>query len=226
MDKELEQAIWKFNFRPDSYVHESWLKLMPEGEILAKLIQQRSNSRAYGNVAWYVLSRLGLADNVFFDFSKPLTRIVLWPSKDIEQLVLYIGAVFHAKLLSKIIQRDDLIKIQRLLGDELFSFMQQRAPAIGHKVSMTLALPSELSLKQRIILVGLLCLRAALHVYPDTVWKRLMFKLDRAWYVDWKQHAKLGSPFMEQADECSVLIQKVAIDIRMGVNRDGKILFG
>ena len=226
MDKELEQAIWKFNFRPDSYVHESWLKLMPEGEILAKLIQQPSNSRAYGNVAWYVLSRLGLADNVFFDFSKPLARIVLWSSKDIEQLVLYTGAVFHAKLLNKIIQRDDLIKIQRLLGDELFSFMQQRASAIGHKVSMTLALPHELSLKQRIVLVGLLCLRAALRVYPDTVWKRLMFKLDRAWYVDWKQHAKLGYPFMEQADECSVLIQKVAIDIRMGVNRDGKILFG
>jgi hypothetical protein len=71
----------------------------------------------------------------------------------------------------------------------------------------------------------MLCLRAAFAEYPPAFWKRLVYKLEREFFVLWKRFAKSGQEMDTQAAECAVLVQKVAIEIKMGVSRDGKILF-
>lgn len=222
IDDALIQAVWKFNFRPDLYVHESWLKAMPEGEVLQRLVGVHStNSR----VPHYMLTRLGVAESVFFDFRSPLSQIALWGGEDIKQLVEYLGAVLYADLARLVITREDITRLRHIVGEDLYAFMQQRAPVLTHKVGKPPAFPGKMGLRNRMALAGLLCLRAAFNRFPDAFWKRLMFKLERDWYVQWKRHARFGGAWDRASGECAVLVQKVAIEIKIGVGRDGKILF-
>ncbi|MGB3918746.1 SctK family type III secretion system sorting platform protein [Thiothrix litoralis] len=219
---ELSQAVWRFNFRPDSYLHASWLATMPDGQVMQALFGQ---TRGEGRLVQHMMQRLGLRDSVFFDFSKPLSRLALWRGQELEQLILYLGAVFHFQALRRIVTRDDLLKVQQLLGDDLYRFLQQRAPLLTHNVTTEIAFPAHMGLKKRFALAGMLCLRAAFADYPSAFWKRLAYKLEREFYVLWKRHAKCGAEMDTQTAECAVLVQKVAIEIKMGVSRDGKILF-
>lgn len=222
MTDEFSQAVWRFNFRPDSYIHPSWLATMPDGKVMQALLgQERGESR----LLQHMMQRLGLHDSVFFDFSKPLTRLALWRGQELGQLVLYLGAMFHFQLLRRIVTRDDLLKTQQVLGDDLYRFVQQRAPLLTHNISAEIEFPSPIGLKKRFVLAGMLCLRAAFAGYPPSFWKRLVYKLEREYYVLWKRHAKSGQALETQAAECAVLVQKIAIEIKMGVSRDGKILF-
>ncbi|SEA86308.1 YOP protein translocation protein K (YscK) [Thiothrix caldifontis] len=219
---EFSQAVWRFNFRPDSYIHPSWLATMPDGKVMQALFGQvRGESR----LLRHMMQRLGLHDSVFFDFSKPITRLALWRGQELGQLILYLGAVFHFQLLRRIVTREDIIKTQRLLGDDLYRFLQQRAPLLTHNISTSITFPQHMGLKKRFVLAGMLCLRAAFAGYPPAFWKRLVYKLEREYYVLWKRYAKCGQVLETQAAECAVLVQKVAIEIKMGVSRDGKILF-
>lgn len=218
----LVQAIWRFNFRPDTYVHPSWLAAMPEGKVVQRLL---ASGKGDGRVVSHVMQQLGLQDNVFFDFSKPLSKLALWRGQELQQLVLYLGAMFHGRLLRRVITRDGIAQLHRVLGDDVFRFLQRRTLLVNHNVTATIPFPKELGLKQRFILAGLLCLRAAFVGYPAAFWQRLLYKLERGWQQLWKQHEALGAGLVAQAAECTVLVQKIAIEMKMGVNSDGKILF-
>lgn len=223
IDDALTKAIWRFNFRPDLYAHKSWLQAMPEGDVLQRLV----DAPLSGNrTAEYILSRLGVAENVFFDFRSPLAQIALWSGEDIQKLVEYLGATLYCDLARLVISREDITRLRHTIGEDLYAFMQQRAHALmSENLGKPPMFPGELSLKTRMILAGLLCLRAAFSRFPDAFWKRLMFKLDRSWYVQWKQYARYGAAWERTSGECAVLVQKLAIEIKIGVGRDGKILF-
>ena len=124
---ELSQAVWCFNFRPDSYLHPSWLTTMPDGQVMLALFGQK---RGESRLVQHMMQRLGLHDSVFFDFSKPLSRLALWRGQELEQLILCLGAVFHFQVLRRVVIRDDLLKVQQVLGDDLYRFLQQRAPLL------------------------------------------------------------------------------------------------
>lgn len=218
----LSQAIWRFNFRPDSYVHPSWLATMPEGKVMQQL---QAKGHDAGRLVQHMMQRLGLQDSVFFDFTKPLARLALWRGQELQQLILCLGAVFHTQLLRRIVTREGITQLQNVLGEELFRFLQQRAVRLNHNVTASIVFPEHMGVKKRFILAGMLCLRAAFAEYPPAFWKRLVYKLEREWYVLWKRHADLGTELHGMAAECAVLVQKVAIEIKMGVSRDGKILF-
>lgn len=219
---ELSQAVWRFNFRPDSYLHSSWLATMPDGQVMQALFGQ---ARGESRLVQHMMQRLGLHDSVFFDFSKPLARLALWRGQELEQLILYLGAMFHFQVVRRIVTRDDLLKTQQVLGEDLYRFLQQRAPLLTHNVTTDIPFPEHMGLKKRFALAGMLCLRAAFAGYPAAFWKRLVYKLEREFFVLWKRYAKCGEELDAQASECAVLVQKVAIEIKMGVSRDGKILF-
>lgn len=222
VDDELTRAIWKFNFRPDLYIHASWLSAMPEGQVVLGLA---GSGRGQARLAQHMLARLGIAESVYFDFRSPLSRIALWNGQDIGYLVEHLGAVLYRELARKVIARDDIMRVRHALGEDMYAFMQQRAQTLTHKLNDLPSLPNTMTLRKRLILMGLLCLHAAFNRYPESFWVRLMFKLERDWYVQWKRYARLGKTLEGQSGECAVLVQKVAIEIKMSVGHDGKILF-
>lgn len=222
IDDELTRAVWKFNFRPDLYTHTTWLQAMPEGKVVLGLV---SMGKDQGRLAQHMLARLGIAESVYFDFRSPLSQIALWNGQDIESLIEHIGAVLYRDVARKVIARDDILRVRHALGEDMYAFMQQRAQSLTHKLKHLPVFPNDMTLHKRLTLAGLLCLHAAFNRYPESFWMRVMFKLKRDWYVQWQRYARLGKTLESQGGECAVLVQKVAIEIKMSIGHDGKILF-
>lgn len=219
---KLSSLVWEFNFRPDHYIHDSWLEHMPDGPLIRKLVGRH---RSADRIVQHLLQRFGLENQVFFNFSNSLTRIALWSGADLERLVLHTGAVFYHARVQKIVIKDDVHKIRDEMGEELFQFMQSRALPIKGKMELDLLLPKKLSIRNMLILSGLLCLHSALGGYSMALRKRMMLKLPHEWFVLYKRAAVLGKELNKQNAECAALIQKIAIEIKIGVGRDGQIHF-
>lgn len=221
-NSKLVHLVWEFNFRPDHYTHESWLEQMPDGPLIKKLVgKQRSADR----IVQHLMQRFGLENQVFFNFNHSLTRIALWSGTDLERLILHTGTVFYYKRVQKIVVREEVQQLQEQLGNELFTFMQRRTPLVKGKLALNLTLPEQLAPKQALILSGLLCLQQALQEYPPALRKRLMLKLPYEWYVLYKRYESLSLELRDQPKECAALIQKIAIEVRMGMTSDGQIRF-
>lgn len=222
-NNKLSSLVWEFNFRPDHYVDSSWLEQMPDGPLLNKLV---GSERAADRIVTHLLKRFDLENQVFFNFSNSLSRIALWSSEDLKKLILHTGSVFYYAKVQKIVVREELHEVRDALGEELFQFMQKRALHVKGKMDLELKLPDQLSCDNALILGGLLCLQAAFGDYPLALRRRLMLKLPHEWFVLYKRSAVLGRDLNQQQQKCAALIQKVAIEIRMGVGSDGQIYFG
>jgi len=221
--QKLAPLVWEFNFRPDHYIHTTWLESLPEGELIKKLVGRH---RAAERVVQHLMERLGLENQMFFDFSSSLTRMALWSGEDLEKLVLYVGTVFNYQRVQRIVERDEVAVVREAIGEELFLFMHRRAPIVISRPPSGVNLPEKVDIRTSLIIAGLLCLHEALSEHPSALRKRLMLKLPREWFALYKQMAYLGKKTLsEQHAECVALIQKVAVEIRMGVNSDGKIRF-
>ncbi|MEZ5479335.1 MAG: SctK family type III secretion system sorting platform protein, partial [Thiolinea sp.] len=123
-NQKLSNLVWEFNFRPDHYIHDSWFEQMPDGPLIRKLV---GCHRSADRIVQHLLQRLGLENQVFFNFSNSLTRIALWKGPELEKLILYTGAVFYHAKIQKVVTREDVHRIRDELGEELFQFMQSRA---------------------------------------------------------------------------------------------------
>nr|CAA6830816.1 MAG: Unknown protein [uncultured Thiotrichaceae bacterium] len=219
---KLSDMVWEFNFRPDHYIHDSWLEQMPDGPLIKKLV---GCHRGADRIVQYLMQRLGLEGQVFFNFSNSLTRIGLWSGQDLEKLIMHTGAVFYHSRVQKIVTRDEVLQIREQMDDELFNFMQSRAVQLKGKIDLSLKLPAGLGAEQSIRLAGLLCFHAALVGYPVALRKRLMLKLPHEWYTLFKKSGTLGQPLGQRQSECAALLQKIAIEVRMGIGSDGQIHF-
>ena len=219
---KLSRLVWEFNFRPDHYTHDSWLEQMPDGPLIKKLVgKQRSADR----IVEYLLRGFGLENQVFFNFSNSLTRIALWSGSDLEKLILHIGAIFYYTKVKRVVVREEVESIQQELGSDIFLFMQRRATLMKGKMTLDIKLPEQLGARSSLIVAGLLCLHEALQDYPPALRKRLMLKLPYEWYTLYKKMKPLSQDLHGHSKECAALIQKIAIEIRVGVNSDGQIRF-
>ena len=54
---KLSNLVWEFNFRPDHYVHDSWLEQMPDGPLIKKLV---GKDRSADRIVRHLLQRFGL----------------------------------------------------------------------------------------------------------------------------------------------------------------------
>ncbi len=219
---KLSDLVWEFNFRPDHYIHDSWLEQMPDGPLIKKLV---GCHRGADRIVQYLMQRLGLEGQVFFNFSNSLARIGLWSGQDLERLIMYTGAVFYHSKVQKVVARDEVLHIREQMDGELFNFMQSRSVQLKGKMDLSLKLPAGLDAEKSIRLAGLLCFHAALGNYPVALRKRLMLKLPHEWFLLFKRAGALGKPLSQKQSECAALLQKIAIEVRMGIGSDGQIHF-
>lgn len=219
---KLSDLVWEFNFRPDRYIHATWLAAMPDGELISKLVGKH---RGAERIVQHLMGRLGLENQVFFNFSNTLVRMALWSGEDLERVILHVGAVFNHTEVQHAVTREDVERLRGLIGDEMYTFMQRRVPMIARRPPKGLRFPRGMELKKKIILAGMLCLNEAFIEYPTAVRKRLMIKLPKEWFEMLEQFAGVGVPLKEQHKECIVLLQQTAIEMKMGVSSDGQIRF-
>ncbi len=194
LEKEgIPYPVWEFNYKPERFVHQSWVSNLPNADLLQKLINEDSSQKST-RLSHHLMSQLGFNGKFYFDFSDPITKLALWQANDLQRLVYHVGILFYFDDIRHKIARDEVRKYRSELGSDLYNFALVRAPKLKKKQLKQVALPSSMPIKQKVLVAGLISLFTAMKGYPVPLLKRLVVKLPRKWfdaYVHYSKHNKI-----------------------------------
>lgn len=207
-DPAKDSPIWEFNYKPDRYIHKSWLASVPNGELLEKL---RSSKRDTTQLSQYLLSQLGFNGEFYFDFSNnPLANVALLPSEDLEKLVKAIGVTYNHEQIRQTIAKPEVSLLKKILSDDIYSFAFQHSPSIARKKLSSLNYSDSPKLHEKIITTGIFCLHSAFRNQPVALRKRFLIKLPKEWVNISQKNTKLSDKKMFSESECLYVTHKVA----------------
>jgi len=189
----LPYPVWEFNYKPERYVHKSWLSDLPNAELLQKLISE-DNSHKATRLSHHLMGQLGFNGQFYFDFKDPITRLALWHGEDLKRLVYHIGIMFFFDDIRKKIKRDEVNQCRSELGLDLYNFALLRAPRLKATQLKHVKFPDSMPIKQQVLMAGLLSLFTAMQGYPIPLLKRFVVKFPRKWfdaYVDFSRRVKI-----------------------------------
>ncbi len=191
--ENLPYPVWEFNYKPERYVHESWVSNLPNAALLRKLITEDSSQQAT-RLSHHLMNQLGFNGKFYFDFKDPVTRLALWHGEDLKTLIYHVGILFFFDDIRKKITRTEVNQYRSELGAELYNFALLRAPKIKERQLKHLDFPASMSIKQQVLMAGLLSLFTAMQGYPLPLLKRFVIKLPRKWfdaYVHYSRRTKI-----------------------------------
>ncbi|CAA6815635.1 MAG: Unknown protein [uncultured Thiotrichaceae bacterium] len=184
--ENLPYPIWEFNYKPEKYVHTSWLKDLPNADVILKLIAEDSRKTST-RLSHHLLSQLGFDGKFFFDFNDSLTQLALWDTSEMQKLVQHIGMMFYFDDVRRCITRQEVASYRKALGEELYTFALEGAPEIKQRQLKALDLSEELSINRKLLITGMAVIIAGMQDYPYALLKRMIIKLPRSWFDDYSQ---------------------------------------
>lgn len=184
--ENLPYPIWEFNYKPEKYVHTSWLKDLPNADVILKLMAEDSRKTST-RLSHHLLSQLGFDGKFFFDFNDSLTQLALWDTADMQKLVQHIGMMFYFDDVRRSITRQEVATYRKLLGNQLYTFALEGAPEIKQQQLKALPLPDELNINKKLVVMGMSVIIAGMQDYPYALLKRMIIKLPRSWFDDYSQ---------------------------------------
>ncbi len=203
-----DSSIWEFNYKPDRYIHKSWLATVPNGKLLEKL---RSSKRDTTQLSQYLLSQLGFNGEFYFDFSNnPLANVALLPLESLEKLIKYIGVTYNHQEINKAISKQDVSLLKKTLGNDIYDFAFQQAPLIAKKKLSSLNYSDDTKLHEKIISSGIVCLHSAFQKQPAALRKRLLIKLPKEWINISSQYIKPNNENLFSVSECIYITHKAS----------------
>lgn len=206
-EHNLPYPVWEFNYKPERYIHKTWLVDLPNAELLLKLIHTEEENKTT-RLSHHLMSQLGFNGQFFFDFSDPITKLALWSGVELQHFVKYIGMMYHYDEVRQIIARDEVLAYRKALGDNLYNFALKKAATLNINLNPA-KLSKSLPIKERVMISGLLVLYPAMQGYPPALQKRLVVKLPRKWYDYYIEHADKKNILSDSDVKRRVLINKV-----------------
>lgn len=182
----LPYPIWEFNYKPEKYVHTSWLKDLPNADVILKLMAE-DNRKTSTRLSHHLLSQLGFDGKFFFDFKDTLTQLALWDTREMQRLVQHLGIMFYFDDIRRCITRQEVAAYRKSLGTELYEFALNGAPKIKQQQLKALDLPADLSINRKLVITGMAVIIAGMQDYPYALLKRMMIKLPRSWFDDYSK---------------------------------------
>lgn len=208
---ELSYPVWEFNYKPERYIHKSWLHALPNGELIEKLMGEGRDTERLSN---YLISQLGFDGKFYFDFSNTASQIALWSADDLKKLVMYTGLVFHYKNIQKLIIREQVLEVRESLGDEMYAFAMKRVALFMDSQPKLLDFSDKIDCNNRVIISGLVCLHRYMRRFPTAFMKRIIIKLPRKWF----EHMVKYTPQMSQQENkkqvCIEIIEKAMLEVK------------
>lgn len=190
----LPYSIWEFNYKPECYIHPSWLSNLPDAELLQKLISEDDGHKST-RLSHYLMTQLGFNGQFYFDFKDPITQLALWHGEDLKELIYHIGILFFFDDIRSKITRDEVNQYRCELGLELYDFALNRAPKLKRTQLKHAKFPQSMSIRKKVLMAGLLSLFTAIKGYPAPLLKRFVIKLPRKWfdaYLSFSRHNKVA----------------------------------
>jgi hypothetical protein len=208
---DLSYPVWEFNYKPERYIHKSWLHSLPNGDLVDKLMGEGRDTERLSN---FLMSQLGFDGEFFFDFSNTSSQVALWSASDLKRLVMYAGLCCHYKDIQQLIMRDNVLEVRRYLGDKLYTFALKRAAVFMDFQPEVLEFTKRVHLNNRVIISGLVCLHSYMRRFPTAFMKRVVIKLPREWF----EHMIKYTPQVSQQDSkkraCLQVIEKAIQEVK------------
>jgi hypothetical protein len=215
----LPYPVWEFNYKPERYIHKSWLHALPNGELIDKLMGEGRDTERLSN---YLISQLGFDGKFFFDFSNISSQVALWSASELKRLVMYTGLCCHYKDIQRLIIRDQVLEVRNYLGDEMYAFAMKRAASFMDFQPEILEFSDKVHLNNRVIISGLVCLHSYMRRFPTAFMKRVIIKLPREWF----EHMVKYTPQMTKHEGrklgCIQVIEKAIIEVKRDVKVSNK----
>ena len=206
-NKKLPYPIWEFNYKPERYVHKTWLVDLPNAELLLKLIHVNEGDDET-RLSHHLMSQLGFNGKFFFDFADPITKLALWSGTDLQDFVKYLGVMYYYREVRQVIERSKVLAYRKALGDDLYTFALERASVLDIPLR-SIKLSKSLSIKEKVLIAGLLTLYSSMQGYPIALQKRLVIKLPRKWYDYYMEYAHNKNILVDSDSKRKLLIGKV-----------------
>jgi hypothetical protein len=173
-------SICQFNFLPIQYIHSSWLTRLPSGFIMERL---RHCQRTAHRLSRYLLSRFGLEDQYWFEFTDPVNRIALLNSPSLIKLVFYTGLTLNADPIRRAVGRCEVVNFKAAIGEEGYLFAVKRAPFLWLTPENADTLPSNPNqLHQHLISAGIAYLDNIFYHHSPALTQRLWWKFPKSWH--------------------------------------------
>lgn len=208
MEVNKNSPVWEFNYKPDRYIHKSWLATIPNGRLLEKL---RASKRDTTQLSQYLLGQLGFNGEFYFDFSNnPLASVALLPLKSLEKLIKLIGVTYNYQEINKVIEKQEVTLLKKTLGEDIYDFSFQQAPLVAKKKLSSINYPKNTALHEKIISSGFICLHSAFQRQPAALKKRLLIKLPKEWIIMSQRYIKACDKNSFREAECIYVTQNIS----------------
>jgi hypothetical protein len=126
-DPGLFSALYGFNNGMVEYMHADYFpKVLPKA-ILQPVLQ---SSRYAGQFLEYVRRLLGIDNLGWYNFSEQRYWLCLLSADEIQRIMGYIGGICFSEQIRKIILRNELLKLKRVIGNEAYLFSLRSAPLL------------------------------------------------------------------------------------------------
>jgi len=145
----IERAV-AFNLAPASYVHDSWLEALPNGDLAGTLKRQPA---ALASISRFLLDTMHLQQAYFHDFAEPRSRLALLDGTTLENVFLYAGLALRRDELRGEIDGTRLGHVRKMLGSSALEFAVRRTAFLG-KLPRFDYEPQTPDLRIRLMLIG------------------------------------------------------------------------
>ncbi|MDP0560997.1 MAG: SctK family type III secretion system sorting platform protein [Candidatus Endonucleobacter sp. (ex Gigantidas childressi)] len=206
MSNNLLELIIEFNLCPIRYIHGSWLKKLQYAELVKVL---REQDQSYNYLSQYLLEHFGLNEDFDYEFGIVEKRVALASSKELMQLVLYIGIILNESVIRSVVRRDDRVKLEQCLGEDAYYFAVKKAqflirPSQVNAPSILIDWKNTDKFKSFLMINGLQVLAIVYADMTQAFRKRLLLKLPRSW----RNHLKSSqSDIVSKEQGLSLLIK-------------------
>ncbi len=172
-------ALIEFNLLPARYIHSSWLKAVPEGDLVTKLASFPDTER---HISKYLLKFFNLNSAYSYQVDPDLIEILMLPSENIIDLVFFTGTLINRERIKHLIDGKQVRSIQALMGDQLYySALRLLLPELGNLKRYQTHGKNEANPVTWVKTDGIRCLESTINELPTPLKKRLLLKLPYQW---------------------------------------------
>lgn len=197
--------IYGFNELISEYIDKSHLRPFPN--LMSSWDSLRGIKRIQKKVSKVLLKYLKLEDKPFYAFEDPRLRIVLLENSDLNNLLVYAGAVIYSEWISKIILKKDVFTLKESIGENIYFFATKKASLLtGFAPKINLGNQDEGITRTTLFEGGKVCLQMCLAGEDERLLERLILKFPQE--VNWDFS---GGVVEEQKTKAWNLLYKILI---------------
>ena len=195
-------SVTRFNFDLARYIDDSWIKIIPHGDVISKY---RDHDNAPSYISNYIMKYFDIDQQYEFEIPDNIQSIAFLESEVLVDLIMYAGAVINSDRINKIILKKEIDQLKIAIGDDAYYVGLKPSSQVKNILSSSdFVIDCEDDVGSSTVCLGMHCLLAALYDMPKCVRQRVLFKLPYEWVNSFAKQCD-----MVKSNECILLLNSI-----------------